>query len=64
VLGPQAEQQGLRLEQTPAGDGVVIAADEEALTQLLLNLVGNAIKFTPKGGSVHVRSPMRPRMSS
>lgn len=54
VLGPQAEQQGLRLEQTTAGNGVVIAADEEALTQLLFNLVGNAIKFSPKGGSVRV----------
>jgi signal transduction histidine kinase len=54
VLGPQAEQKGLHLEQTSAGSGVVIAADEEALTQMLHNLVGNAIKFTPEGGSVRV----------
>jgi signal transduction histidine kinase len=54
VLGPQAEQQGLRLEHTSAEGGVVIAADEEALTQMLHNLVGNAIKFTPEGGSIRV----------
>jgi signal transduction histidine kinase len=54
VLGPQAEQQGLHLEHTSTEGGVVIAADEEALIQMLHNLVGNAIKFTPEGGSVRV----------
>jgi signal transduction histidine kinase len=54
VLGAQAEQQGLRLEETSTGADFVITADEEGLTQVVLNLVGNAIKFTPPGGSVGV----------
>jgi signal transduction histidine kinase len=54
VLGAQAEQQGLLLEQTSTGVDFVIMADEEGLTQMVLNLVGNAIKFTPSGGSVQV----------
>jgi signal transduction histidine kinase len=54
VLGAQAEQQGLLLEGTSTGVNFVIMADEEGLTQVVLNLVGNAIKFTPPGGSVRV----------
>ena len=54
VLGAQAEQQGLRLEMSSTGADFSITADEDALTQVTLNLVGNAIKFTPQGGSVHV----------
>jgi signal transduction histidine kinase len=54
VLGAQAEQQGVTLESTATGQDFAITADEDGLTQIILNLAGNAIKFTPPGGSVRV----------
>jgi signal transduction histidine kinase len=38
-----------------APQGLTINADLRALNQILLNLLTNAIKFTPKGGSVTLR---------
>lgn len=34
---------------------VLIQADEEKLRQLLHNLIGNAIKYSPDGGTVHTK---------
>ncbi|MFY7962995.1 MAG: ATP-binding protein [Elsteraceae bacterium] len=53
MLSPQASQQGVRLEQPP-GPPAWITTDERALTQVMVNLLSNGIKFTKAGGFVRV----------
>jgi signal transduction histidine kinase len=33
-------------------DGLVVLADERIVKQIVVNLLGNAIKFTPEGGAI------------
>lgn len=49
-----AEAKGMRLEKQLPAALPYISADNDLLGRILQNLVGNAIKFTPPGGSVHV----------
>ncbi len=53
ALRPLAEKKSLKLVQEGAAD-VAVRADAMRLKQILMNLLGNAIKFTPEGGRIEL----------
>jgi len=52
---PLAAQKQIHLEFEAASAGQILA-DEGKLKQMILNLVSNAIKFTPEGGTVTIKA--------
>jgi two-component system cell cycle sensor histidine kinase PleC len=58
AYGPEAERSGVRIVAEPV-PGLTFSADREAVRQILLNLVSNAVKFTPEGGTVRIDAARR-----
>ncbi len=50
-----AEQAGVQMEVTTPPEPVVLPVDRSRIRQLLLNLLTNAMKYTPAGGSVRMQ---------
>jgi two-component system phosphate regulon sensor histidine kinase PhoR len=54
LLQAGAEEKGVALTLQPCGEELATWATEEGLDRIFVNLVGNAVKYTPPEGSVTV----------
>lgn len=61
-LGRLFADKGVRLERDLPGHLPPVLGDEDRLIQVLMNIVGNALKYTPQGGLVFISARVQDQM--
>ena len=61
LVAPQIEAKGHALHVAEVPPDVAVEADPDRAAQILVNLLANAIKFTPRGGRIGIETDVRPR---
>jgi len=51
---PDADGKGIRLEMAPTPALISVLADRERIGHVFANLIGNALRHTPRGGSIEL----------
>ncbi len=59
MLRIQAEQKGLVLNINSTDDGLIASLDSGMVRQILINVLSNAVKFTPMGGKITLTASAR-----
>jgi PAS domain S-box-containing protein len=54
LLHPLAQERSIRIENLTPHSGAVVDGDRRRLSQCVLNLLSNALKFSPAGGAVEI----------
>jgi two-component system phosphate regulon sensor histidine kinase PhoR len=54
LISPIAEKSRIRISEEPVAGDDEVWCDSEAVSQILSNLLDNAVKYTPPGGSITV----------
>jgi signal transduction histidine kinase len=54
------KENSITLDVSSTDEAVIIRADRDKLAQIFTNLLGNAIKFTPAGGTIQILSKVQP----
>ena len=53
-MTPLCQRRGLEMKAEIPGDLPAVIGDEESLVRVLINIIGNATKYTPSGGRIHI----------
>jgi signal transduction histidine kinase len=54
LVAPQAAARGVEIRLSETTEHVMFLGDADRVRQVLVNVLGNAVGFTPAGGAIHV----------